>query len=89
MKEIRVNIPEECKKVIVKMDGEQSIISFEMEEEKFEPKAGDIISYIHGRKNSNIGIFGGYSGYKLNGYEIYWDYATIDGEIREITLRKE
>lgn len=43
MKEIRVNIPEGCKAVTVKVDGEQVITEFEPKEEKFKPKDGDIL----------------------------------------------
>lgn len=43
MKEIKLTIPEGCKTVTMKVDGEQVITEFEPKEEKFEPKDGDIL----------------------------------------------
>ena len=43
MKEIKLTIPEGCKTVTVKVDGEQVITEFEPKEGKFEPKDGDIL----------------------------------------------
>lgn len=43
MKEIKLTIPEGCKTVTVKMDGEQVITEFEPKEEKWTPKDGDIL----------------------------------------------
>lgn len=42
MKEIKLNIPEGCKAVIVKVGGEKVTTEFELKE-KFEPKDGDIL----------------------------------------------
>lgn len=44
MTEIKQTIPEGCKTVTVKVDGEQVITEFEPEEKKFEPEDGDILS---------------------------------------------
>lgn len=46
MKEIKQTIPEGCKTVTVKVDGEQVITEFEPEEKKFEPEDGDILSGV-------------------------------------------
>lgn len=46
MKEIKQTIPEGCKTVTVKVDGEQVITEFELEEKKFEPEDGDILSGV-------------------------------------------
>ena len=46
MKEIKLTIPEGCKTVTVKVDGEQVITEFEPEEKKFEPEDGDILSGV-------------------------------------------
>lgn len=43
MKEIKLTIPEGCKTVTAKMDGEQVITEFEPKEEKWTPKDGDIL----------------------------------------------
>lgn len=43
MKEIRVNIPDGCKTVTVKVDGNEVITEFEPKNCKFEPKDGDIL----------------------------------------------
>lgn len=43
MKEIKLTIPEGCKTVTIKMDGEQVITEFEPKEEKWTPKDGDIL----------------------------------------------
>lgn len=43
MKEIKLTIPEGCKTVTVKMDGEQVITEFEPKDEKWTPKDGDIL----------------------------------------------
>ena len=45
MKEIKLTIPEGCKTVTVKMDGEQVITEFEPKDEKWTPKDGDFIAY--------------------------------------------
>ena len=42
MKEIKLNIPEECKTITIKVDGEKVTTEFEPKE-KFEPKDGDIL----------------------------------------------
>lgn len=46
MKEIKVQVPEGCKTVTVKVDGEQVITEFEPEKKKFEPEDGDILSGV-------------------------------------------
>ena len=43
MKEIKLTIPEGCKTVTVKVDGEQVITEFEPKDSKFDPKDGDIL----------------------------------------------
>ncbi len=43
MKEIKLTIPEGCKTVTVKVDGEEVITEFEPKEEKWTPKDGDIL----------------------------------------------
>lgn len=43
MKEIKLTIPEGCKTVTVKVDGEQVITEFGPEEKKFEPEDGEIV----------------------------------------------
>ena len=43
MKEIKLPIPEGCKTVTVKVDGEQVITEFEPKDEKWTPKDGDIL----------------------------------------------
>lgn len=46
MKEIKQTIPEGCKTVTVKVDGEQVITEFKPEEKKFEQEDGDILSGV-------------------------------------------
>lgn len=43
MQEIKLNIPEGCKAVTVKVDGGKVITEFEPKEEKWKPKDGDIL----------------------------------------------
>ena len=43
MKEIKLTIPEGCKTVTVKVDGEQVITEFEPKGGKWEPKDGDVV----------------------------------------------
>lgn len=68
MEEIRLNIPEGCKAVTVKVDGGKVITEFEPKE-KFEPKDGDIVAYSH----ATIGIFKKY----LYSGKSHEDYATL------------
>lgn len=44
MKEIRVNIPEGCKTVTVKVDGENVITEFEPKETEWKPQDGDFLT---------------------------------------------
>lgn len=58
MKEIKLNIPEGCKAVTVKVDGGKVITEFEPKEEKYEPKDGDYVSYLDANSGERwIGIF--------------------------------
>ena len=84
MKEIKLTIPEGCKTVTVKMDGEQVITEFEPKEEKWIPKGGDIIAYKFGTSNMNIGIFKKSCGHTPEGYSLHEDYVTIGGDTGEL-----
>ena len=44
MKEIKVNIPENCKSVTVKIDGENIITEFEPKEKEWNPQDGDFVT---------------------------------------------
>lgn len=44
MKEIKLNIPEGCKAITVKVDGENVITEFEPKEKKWEPQDGDFLT---------------------------------------------
>lgn len=58
MKEIKVNVPDGCKAVMVKVDGDNVITEFEPKEEKYEPKDGDYVSYLDVNSGERwIGIF--------------------------------
>lgn len=69
MKEIKLTIPEGCKTVTVKMDGEQVTMEFEPKEEKFEPKDGDIIAFGINPNRLSVGIFHKFNG--RSGHESY------------------
>ena len=69
MKEIRVNIPEGCKTVTVKVDGENVITEFEPKEKKWEPQDGDfltdkrdgtVVIYKSTQENGGIVTYAGY-----------------------------
>lgn len=54
MEPIKLTIPEGCKTVNIRMEDGRIITDFELEEEKFVPKDGDIIVYKFSKSNNNI-----------------------------------
>lgn len=61
MKEIKLNIPDGCKTVVINLDGDK--VTTEFETEKWEPKDGDFVS-------TNDGIVAIYAGTNETGYII-------------------
>lgn len=59
MKEIRLNIPEGCKAVTVKVDGGKVITEFEPKEEKWKPKDGDFYSIDNADNTTSTAIYNG------------------------------
>lgn len=59
MEEIRLNIPEGCKAVTVKVDGGKVITEFEPKEEKWKPKDGDFYAIDNGSGTSSVSIYNG------------------------------
>ena len=59
MKEIRVNIPEGCQAVTVKVDGGKVITEFEPKEEVWLPKDGDFYAIDNGNGTSSSAIYNG------------------------------
>lgn len=59
MKEIRLNIPEGCRAVTVKVDGGKVITEFEPKEEKWKPKDGDFYAIDNGSGTSSVSIYNG------------------------------
>lgn len=59
MKEIKLNIPEGCKAVTVKVDGEKVITEFEPKEEKWKPKDGDFYSIDNADNTTSTAIYNG------------------------------
>ena len=47
MKEIKLNIPDGCKTVVINLDGDK--VTTEFETEKWDPKDGDFVSSEDGR----------------------------------------
>lgn len=65
MKEIKLTIPEGCKAVTVKVDGEQVVTEFEPKGEKWEPKGGDIVAL----DDNHLAIL---KSYCQNGFSFYY-----------------
>ena len=59
MKEIRLNIPEGCKAVTVKVDGGKVTTEFEPKEEKWQPKDGDFYAADNEDGTSSPAIYNG------------------------------
>lgn len=96
MKEIKLTIPEGCKAVTVKVDGEQVVTEFEPKDGKYEPKDGDIIAYKYNcsdtnnnYSNLNIGIFHKSCGCNSYGDRIHKDYVTIGGDTGKLMFGEE
>lgn len=73
MKEIRLTIPEGCKTVIIKVDGEQVITEFEPIEEYWIPNCGDIIAFGGDPNDLSVGIFNRFD--SKGGHE---DYVNVN-----------
>ena len=57
MKEIKLSIPDGCTSVTVKVDGENVMTEFELQEGGYKPQDGDIVAYGHDGTQYNIGIY--------------------------------
>ena len=57
MKEIKLSIPDGCTSVTVKVDGENVMTEFELQEGGYKPQDGDIVAYGHDGIPRNIGIY--------------------------------
>lgn len=102
MKEIKLNIPDGCKTVIINLDGNK--VTTEFETEKWEPKDGDFVSSDDGRiviyadtnKSGGIISYAGCSSCFLTtkkgsdwGYTRYYHPATDDEKQRLLDKLKE
>lgn len=102
MKEIKLNIPDGCKTVVINLDGDK--VTTEFETEKWEPKDGDFVSTndgiiaIYADTNESGGIisYAGCSSCLLTtkkdpgwGYTRYYHPATDDEKQRLLDKLKE
>lgn len=71
MTEIKLTIPEGCKTVTIKVDGEKVTTEFETKE-KWTPKDGDFIAFGIDLNDLAVGIF-----HRFSTLETHEDYATI------------
>lgn len=97
MKEIKLTIPEGCKTVTVKVDGEQVITEFEPKQEEWTPKDGDIYAigcsvaiYNGNYKTSSPNLIPFYCGLRSDGYLCFYEPGNSYGfgyldEIRPAT----
>lgn len=73
MKEIRVNIPDGCKTVTVKVDGENVITEFEPKEKEWKPQDGD---FLTDKTDGTVVIYAGTS--ETGGIISYAGYLCTD-----------